>query len=150
VFLAYGVTLLSLLIPTFSLQFLVEKLGVTGGDENGREEAIARLRISDSVIENLAQWEGANDEERDHISGLLAGYRRQRDSLAPTVLETPYSEIDFDRLLKKDRLVKLLRIERQELGELRRTRRGLPPSFGRIRSRGYFEAKFVEAVSKMP
>lgn len=120
VFLAYGVTLLSLLIPTFSLQFLVEKLGVTGGDENGREEAIARLRISDAVIENLAQWEGANDEERAHIAGLLVGYRKQRDSLAPTVLETPYSEIDFDRLLKRDRLVKLLRIERQELGELRR------------------------------
>lgn len=122
IFMAYAVTVLSLLVPTFTLSRLVEKLGIRGGDESQREESLARLKISDSVIHTLTQWQTTNDDdERRHVDGLLDGYKRHREMLKPTVLETPYSQIDLEVLRKRDRLLKLIEVERHELGQLRRS-----------------------------
>lgn len=120
IFLAYTVTLLSLLIPSFTLPWLLKHLDIPFVDEKQRDESHARLKMIEAVIESLEQWPAEHGHPRERIQQFLENYRRLHGTLRPNLAETPYTELNPQNDTMKSFVVELLRVERNALLRLRK------------------------------
>ena len=120
IFLAYSVTLLSLLIPSFTLPWLLKRLNIPFVDEKQRDESHARLKMIEAVIERLEQWPAEHGTSRERIQHFLENYQRLHGTLRPNLAENPYTELNPQGETTKSLVVDLLRIEREALVRLRK------------------------------
>ncbi len=119
IFLAYGVTLLSLLIPSFTLPRMLKYLNIPVVDERLQAESRARIALIDAVIMHLEESAG-NGHQRDSVNLVIKNYRRLKRTLAPNLEPNPYTEVDLDGEDLKALILEILRVERAELGKLRK------------------------------
>ncbi len=120
IFLAYTVTLFSLLIPTFTLPWLLKHLHIPYVDEKQRDESHARLRMIEAVIEKLEQNPSQWGLPREGIQQFLENYRRLHGALRPNLSDQPYTELNPQVDTLKSFVIDLLRVERQALAQLRK------------------------------
>jgi Na+/H+ antiporter len=120
IFLAYVVILVTLLLPSFTLPWLLRRLGLHAGDENQRDELLARiaaieaaLRGLDSVGDPTIYPDGALDRVRSRYSRRLDTLR---SNLSPQAFSPIVAEDQQMRRLMRD----LIKWERGALENLRR------------------------------
>ena len=119
IFLAYGVVLLTLVIPGLTLAPLIARLGLSQSDERRRQEVEARMRLTNAALERL-------DEMAEHGEGdggvelLRDRYQSRLDRLRDR-LEAAGGHPDHGTGAAKAQLA-VLDHERDILREMRRER----------------------------
>lgn len=121
IFITYCVIVLTLILPTFSLPYLLQIFRLTDTGNKMKEEALARIRSLEGVLETTAAL-----AEKEHISGeILIDFRKhiqRRLKVIETQLsETPYSTLTDDYISLKKLTITALQKERDTLIKLRRS-----------------------------
>jgi CPA1 family monovalent cation:H+ antiporter len=120
IFLTYVVILVTLLLPATTLPSLMRWLGIKEGGENRRDEAVARLALSQAVLRELVLLQRSPVFSADLLQSTVIRYERRIETLRSNLEPTAFSPLfDEDQILR--RLMRtLLEAERRELENLRR------------------------------
>ena len=121
IFLGYVVTLLSLLIPSFTLPWLLRQMHIPVVDERQRDESFARLAMIEAVIKHLENWPTPGRFRKVAIDQFLQSYRQLHSTLRPNLDAQPYTELDLQNEDTKAFIAGLLHIEREALTRLRKS-----------------------------
>jgi CPA1 family monovalent cation:H+ antiporter len=119
IFITYCVILVTLLLPTLTLPFLMRILHVKNGDEDMREEALARLRITETVLKELNSLVPVEFHKNSYFIQLNENYMNRTRTLRTNLEDIAYSEISPLDQQKRQVSKNILKIKRQALNELR-------------------------------
>jgi monovalent cation/hydrogen antiporter len=117
IFLAYGVVLVTLVVPGLTLAPLLRRLGLVRDEERRREEVEARLRLTRAALERL---EKVTDDPTDVVERLRERYRNRIERLEDRLNAAgghPEHNVDAAELQ-----IDALEAERDELAGMRRER----------------------------
>ncbi len=118
IFITFFVILATLVVQGLSLPLIIRRLKLKDDGTTAREEAAARLEISQAALKRIEAIEGEKDAPAPMLDQLEKDYRRKRDKLSVIVAEGENSCRDYfrdDRRLQLD----ILQAEREELLNLR-------------------------------
>jgi len=115
IFLAYTVILVTLILPSVTLPFLLPRLGLKSGDEHHREETgarIAAVRAVLSAVDRLKEHPGISQA---HLDQVISRYERRLQVLEANLMDAAYSPL-FDEDSQRRRLLnEILRREREAI-----------------------------------
>ena len=117
IFLAYGVVLVTLVVPGLTLAPLLRRLGLVRDEERRREEVEARLRLTRAALERL---EKVTDDPTDVVERLRERYRNRIERLEDRLNAAgghPEHNVDAAELQ-----IDALEAERDALAGMRRER----------------------------
>jgi CPA1 family monovalent cation:H+ antiporter len=120
-FITYCVILVTLVLPTLTLPFLMKILHVKDGGENMREEAFARLRASEAVLNELNSLVPLDYHKNPYFLQLRDSYLNRIRILRSNLQDIAYSEISPLDQQKRQVGKNILKIERQVLNDLRKS-----------------------------
>lgn len=118
VFLAYAVTLLTLIVPTLTLPPLLRLLQLEDR-EQGDDEVRARVAMARAATDHIEHLDRKSQLDKTLLEEVGRGYRRQLKRLAPNLEEQAYSTLDPAEQGKRALLLELLELERGVLHDLR-------------------------------
>lgn len=121
-FVTYVVILVTLLVPTLTLPKLVRKFKIVSGNESFSEAIMARMRMTDSVLQKLGELEQESRYANTQLDHVRRRYERFRNRIAPNLQQTgAFSSLDQSdqqhRLLNQE----VISAERKELISLRQS-----------------------------
>ena len=120
IFLAYGTTLLTLLIPAFTIPKLLQLLKIPFVEENQKEESYARIKMIEAVIAHLEGGNLDGHHQEDSMKEILKSYKKLHVTLKPNLEERPFTELDLETDGRKAAILEILKVERNELARLRK------------------------------
>jgi CPA1 family monovalent cation:H+ antiporter len=119
IFLTYTVILATLLIPAATLPWLIRWLGLKGGDENRRDEAVARLALQKAALRKIDSLAQASAFHTEFLKTATERYNRGIRTLESNLEPAAFSPL-FDEEQRRRQLTRtLLEAEREELANLR-------------------------------
>jgi CPA1 family monovalent cation:H+ antiporter len=119
IFLVYAIVLATLLIPSLTLPALIRLLKLVDGENPQREEARARVRSTEAVVESFRHRE-TSSALKPHLERLRERYEHRLNTIRSNLEPTPFSSlIDEDQALRK-LTHEALAVERQTLNEMRK------------------------------
>ncbi len=119
IFLTYTTILTTLLLPVLTLPWLMRVLGLKAGDENYRENVLARKATAQAVLDNFPSMMEKHPREQAFISQLRTRYARRVQIFEGNLSDTPYSQL-FDEDLHVRRVLReTIDLERRALLGLR-------------------------------
>ena len=119
IFLAYGVVLLTLVVPGLTLAPLIARLGLSQSDERRRQEVEARMRLTNAALERLDEM-AEHGEDEGGVELLRDRYQSRLDRLRDR-LEAAGGHPDHGTGAAEAQLA-VLDHERDILQEMRRER----------------------------
>jgi monovalent cation/hydrogen antiporter len=120
IFLTYVVILVTLLIPATTLPWLMRWLGLKDGGESRRDEAVARLALSEAVLREIDSLERGAQFSAELLHSMTQRYQRRVQTLQSNLEPAAFSPLfDADQTLRRFTRI-LLEAERKELQSLRR------------------------------
>jgi Na+/H+ antiporter len=144
IFLAYGVVLVTLVLPGLTLAPLIEALGLGQSAERRRQEVEARLRLTHAALERLdtmaehGEGDGAVEQLRDRYQSRLDRLEDRLESAGGHPDHgTDVAETQIDVLEHERDVLREMRRERAFPAELLRTLEAeIDVDEARVRSRG--------------
>jgi len=119
IFLTYVVILVTLVIPSTTLPWLMRRLGLKDEGENSRDEAVARLALVQAVILKIDQLRPLSKFPAELLHNSSKRYERRLQTLQSNLEPTAFSPLfDEDQTLRRLTRI-LLEAERSELTSLR-------------------------------
>ena len=119
VFLAYGVTLLTLIVPTLTLPPLLRFLKLVDRENSEDDEVRARVAMARAAAKHIERLGEANAASEALLEEVGRGYRRQLKRLEPNLETHAYSALDPAEQGKRVLLLELIELERGVLHDLR-------------------------------
>jgi Na+/H+ antiporter len=119
IFLAYGVVLITLVLPGLTLAPLIEALGLGQSAERRRQEVEARMRLTHAALERLEEM-AEHGEDDGAVDLLRQRYEMRLDRLRDR-LESAGGHPDHGTDAARTQ-IEVLEHERDVLGEMRRER----------------------------
>jgi CPA1 family monovalent cation:H+ antiporter len=119
IFLTYTTILTTLLIPAFTLPWLLRVLGIEAGDENYRENVAARKVTAQAVIDAMPALAQKHPRVRPFIEQLRDRYNRRVQTFESNLAKQPFSQL-FDEDMHIRRVLReTIDVERRALIGLR-------------------------------
>lgn len=119
IFLTYVVILATLLIPSLTLPMLMRLLQLQVGDDQQREELVARLAGVRAVLDNSTEFRQNTAFNPEHVDQLVHRYKRRLETLQANMTDSAFSPL-YDEDAQRRRLLReAIRRERQALIQLR-------------------------------
>jgi CPA1 family monovalent cation:H+ antiporter len=120
IFLTYSVILGTLIVPPLTLPMILRRLKIQGGNEQRREEAIARHAATKAALDRLTKLTEENGAySAAHIQNIRARYEKRLKTIEPNLTENAYSAIDMDDQRLRRLLQNVIGWERDALKTLR-------------------------------
>jgi CPA1 family monovalent cation:H+ antiporter len=119
IFLAYGVVLITLVVPGLTLAPLIERLGLSQSAERRRQEVEARMRLTHAALERLEEMAEAGEGD-GAVDLLRKRYEMRLDRLQDR-LDSAGGHPDHGADAAHTQ-IEVLEHERNVLGEMRRER----------------------------
>lgn len=119
VFLAYAVTLLTLIVPTLTLPPLLRLLNLEDRENSEDDEVRARVAMARAAAKHIERLDVSNALDKALLEEVGRGYRRQLKRLEPNLETHAYSALDPAEQGKRVLLLELIELERGVLHELR-------------------------------
>lgn len=119
IFLTYTVILVTLIVPSVTLPWLLRELGLHAGSENQREEIKARIASTRAALASLTEKFDERRYTGVHIEQMRRRYERRLEVLSANSELQAFSPLDVDDQQRRRLLSDLIRRERAEL-ELQR------------------------------
>ena len=117
---AYGVVLVTLVVPGLTLAPLIRTLGLGQSEERQRQEVEARMRITHAALERFDELGERGELPAEDLERLRDRYQARLDRLRER-LETAGGHPDH-RTEAAEAQIEALEAERELLGEMRRER----------------------------
>jgi NhaP-type Na+/H+ or K+/H+ antiporter len=119
IFLAYAVTLLTLIVPTVTLPFLLRYFGICEHNVRLAEEVRARISMSAAATEFLQRQHGQGKYTDELLDDLERRYDGQLGRLRPNLDLNASSLLDPSEQQKRKLMLEVLESERGTLHQLR-------------------------------
>lgn len=119
IFLTYGVILVTLILPSLTLPWLLRRLGIHAGDENHKEELRARIEAAQAVWKGLETADAEGSYPAEYVQILRGRYERRRQVLESNLSERAFSPLFDEEQLQRRLMRQTLTWERQALVALR-------------------------------
>jgi CPA1 family monovalent cation:H+ antiporter len=121
VFLAYCVIVSTLLIPAFTLPFLIPFLRISDEQEKIREEAAARMRVIEGVLQRIKDVAAQEHIPKDVYEEFIGQIEQKHKVIKSQLYEMPYSLLTQEFVARKRLLIAALESERETLIMLRKS-----------------------------
>src|SRR5262249_26040111 len=119
VFLSYVVILLTLIIPTLTLPWLVRRLDLADPNERLDDEVRARIAMAEVAAQRLHELRGNKRFSGEVLDDFESRYQSQLNRLRPNLEANAYSVIDPAEQQRRALLLELFESERSVLHDLR-------------------------------
>jgi CPA1 family monovalent cation:H+ antiporter len=119
IFLTYTTILTTLLVPALTLPWLLRALGLKAGDENYRENVLARKATAQAVLDKFPMLLAKHPRVEAFIQQLRGRYARRVQVFETNLTETPYSQLFDEDMHVRSILRETIDLERQALLRLR-------------------------------
>ncbi len=120
IFVTYVVILITLIVPSLTLPWWLNFFKIKGGHEKVEEEAIARVRALEGVLNRIKSWEENQKFPPHMVSEFKQQMERKLSVIRPHVSEVPFSEINEEYSILRKLTKESLESERAVLHQLRR------------------------------
>jgi CPA1 family monovalent cation:H+ antiporter len=119
IFLTYSTILTTLLIPSLTLPRLLRALGLKAGDENFREEMMARLVTTRAVQSAFPDLGKKHARLSTILEQIQTRYERRVRIFESNLKDQPYSELFDEDRHTRQLLRDMIQLERESLIKLR-------------------------------
>lgn len=120
IYLTYSVILVTLILPPLTLPKLLRFLKLQGGNEQNREEALARYQATKNVLDNISSLPLNSNLAIQQIDELKRRYQRRLKTIEPNLAEFAYSTTNPEDQLLRRHYQNILLWEREALHKLRK------------------------------
>lgn len=120
IFMTYCVVVFTLIIPSFTLPLLLNIFHLTDSENKMKQEALARTRSLEGVIEKLQQVTKNEDIPMSTFDELRRQVERRIDTIKTQLNETPYSTLNPEYQAVKKLTLAAISSEKQTLFKLRK------------------------------
>lgn len=119
-FITYCVVVATLVLPTITLPFLLKELDLADEHDVLKEEAIARIRSIEGVIENVTLLATKENIPCEILEEFKKQFDRRLRVIETQLEDTPYSVLNAEYTAMKKLALTALESERQTLLQLRK------------------------------
>lgn len=120
IFLVYCVIVITLVLPTLTLPMLLKFFKLENAENLLREEAVARMRSLEGVIENVSGLAKKENVPTKVYNDFLKQIERRINIIRTQLTDTPYSTLPVDYFSMRKLILTAIKSERATLIQLRR------------------------------
>ncbi|MBS0287273.1 MAG: Na+/H+ antiporter [Proteobacteria bacterium] len=120
IFVTYFVMMATLIIPTFTLPFLVQKFNLSDSNDNTKQEALARLCAVDAVIKRINYFANENQIPMQVVNEFLENLLKRKEVIQTQLSDNPYSVLSNNYFAYKKLVYEAIKIEREKIIVMRR------------------------------